>query len=109
MPPRPGSSPPRCAAITTASTRTIHVAISFDIFYDGRNGFQFTLTAAGGLRDGTIVDEGLQADWNGIYEARASRDDQGWSAEYAIPFKTLRYPPSREQTWHIQLDARSTR
>jgi hypothetical protein len=80
-----------------------HVAISFDTFYDGRNGFQFTLTAAGGLRDGTIVDEGLQADWNGIYEARASRDDQGWSAEYAIPFKTLRYPPSREQTWHIQL------
>jgi hypothetical protein len=62
-----------------------HVSISFDTFYDGRSGFQFTLTAAGGLQDGTIVDEGLQADWNGIYEARASRDDQGWSAEHAIP------------------------
>ena len=80
-----------------------HVTLSFDTFYDGRNGFQFTVTAAGGLRDGTVVDEGFQADWNGIYEARASRDDTGWSAEYAIPFKTLRYPVGREQTWHIQL------
>jgi hypothetical protein len=80
-----------------------HVAVSFDTFYDGRNGFQFTLTAAGGLRDGTITDENIQADWNGVYEARAARDDQGWSAEFAIPFKTLRYPAGREQTWHIQL------
>jgi hypothetical protein len=60
-------------------------------------------TAAGGLRDGTIVDEGIEVDWNGVYEARAARDDQGWSAEFAIPFKTLRYPAGGEQTWHIQL------
>jgi hypothetical protein len=80
-----------------------HVALSIDTFFDGRNGYQFTVTAAGGLRDGTIVDEVLQADWNGVYEARTTRDEGGWSAEYAIPFKTLRYPVSREQTWHIQL------
>jgi len=80
-----------------------HVAVSFDTFYDGRNGYQFTLTAAGGLRDGTIVDEGIEVDWNGVYEARAARDDQGWSAEFAIPFKTLRYPAGGQQTWHIQL------
>ena len=29
--------------------------------------------AAGGLRDGTIADENIQADWNGVYEARADR------------------------------------
>ena len=80
-----------------------HVAISFDTFYDGRNGYQFTLSAAGGLRDGTVVDEAIQADWNGVYESDASVDSEGWSAEYAIPFKTLRYPASREQTWHLQL------
>ena len=80
-----------------------NVAVSFDTFYDGRNGFQFNLGAAGGLRDGVIVDEANQADWNGVYDAKASVDDQGWTAEYAIPFKTLRYPAERQQTWHIQM------
>ena len=80
-----------------------NVAVSFDTFYDGRNGFQFTESVAGGMRDGTVVDEALQADWNGIYQVKPSRDDKGWSAEYAIPFKTLRYPAGRAQTWHIQL------
>jgi len=74
-----------------------------DTFYDGRNGFQFTTTAAGGLRDGTVVDEAFQADWNLVYQSKVSIDDEGWNAEYAIPFKTLRYLPRREQVWHIQL------
>ena len=80
-----------------------NVAVSIDTFYDGRNGFQFNLGAAGGMRDGTIVDEAIQADWNGVYDAKSSVDDQGWTAEYAIPFKTLRYPAERQQTWHIQM------
>lgn len=79
-----------------------HVAVSFDTFYDGRNGYQFTLSAAGGMRDGTVVDEAFQVDWNGVYNSAAALNDQGWTAEYAIPFKSLRYPESGQQTWHIQ-------
>ncbi|MBI4206446.1 MAG: carbohydrate binding family 9 domain-containing protein [Betaproteobacteria bacterium] len=80
-----------------------HFAVGFDTFYDGRNGFQFGVTAAGGLRDGTITDERLNADWNGVHDAKSSRFDRGWIAEIAVPFKTLRYTPGRQQTWHIQL------
>ena len=80
-----------------------HVALSFDTFYDGRNGYQFTTSAAGGLRDGSVVDEAFQVDWNGVYDSKVSIDQQGWSVEYVIPFKTLRYPAKREQTWYIQL------
>ena len=80
-----------------------HAAVNLDTFYDGRNGVHFNVSAAGGLRDGAIVNEVFQADWNVVYEARTSIDEQGWTAEYAIPFKTLRYAPGRQQTWHIQL------
>ena len=80
-----------------------NVAVAFDTFYDGRNGFQFNLSAAGGMRDGAIADERFLADWNGVYDTKVTRDDKGWIGEMVIPFKTLRYPPGRQQTWHIQL------
>ena len=80
-----------------------HFAVGLDTFYDGRNGFQFGLTAAGGMRDGTIAGERtFNADWNGVHDAKATLFDRGWIAEMAVPFKTLRYGPGRQQTWHIQ-------
>ena len=79
-----------------------HFAVGFDTLYDGRNGYQFSVTAAGGMRDGLITDERFLADWNGVWDGRATRFDGGWITEYAIPFKTLRYAAGREQKWHIQ-------
>lgn len=80
-----------------------HFSVGFDTFYDGQNGFQFGVSAVGGMRDGTISEQRFHVDWNGVYDAKASRFDRGWIAEMAVPFKTLRYKPGREQTWHIQL------
>jgi hypothetical protein len=80
-----------------------HIVVGLDTFYDGRNGFQFGVTAAGGMRDATITDERFSADWNGVWDGKVSRFDRGWTAEMAIPFKSLRYKPGRQQTWHIQL------
>jgi hypothetical protein len=80
-----------------------HMVVGLDTFYDGRNGFQFGVTPAGGMRDATITDERFNADWNGVWDGKTSRFDRGWVAEMAIPFKSLRYKPGRQQTWHIQL------
>jgi hypothetical protein len=79
-----------------------HFATGFDTFFDGRNGYQFSVTAAGGLRDGLITDEKFYPDWNGVWDGRATRFDGGWITEYAIPFKTLRYARGHEQKWRIQ-------
>jgi hypothetical protein len=79
-----------------------HFAVGFDTMYDGRNGYQFGLSPVGGMRDGLISDEKFYPDWNGVWDARATRFEGGWIAEYAIPFKTLRYGPGREQKWHLQ-------
>jgi hypothetical protein len=30
--------------------------------------------------------------WDAIWEVQISRTDEGWSAEFAIPFKSLGFP-----------------
>jgi hypothetical protein len=85
-----------------------NLTVAFDTFNDQRSGFMFTLTASGGLRDGTATTEGSNFDWNTVFDGSASRSDQGWIAEMAIPFKSLRYAPGREQTWGVQIRRRIT-
>jgi len=43
---------------------------------------------------------GQDWDWNGIWQGAASVDDEGWTAEIAIPFKTVSFNP-RNDTWGI--------
>jgi hypothetical protein len=79
-------------------------AVELDTFHDRRNGFLFYVTPVGGLFDAVTSDERiLNADWNTVWQAKAGRFAGGWIAEMAIPFKSLRYGPGREQVWGINL------
>ncbi|HSH75428.1 MAG TPA: DUF5916 domain-containing protein, partial [Longimicrobiales bacterium] len=76
----------------------------FDTFYDRRNAVGFYGNAIGGLSDMQITNEGSpNFDWNPIRETRTALFDGGWSIELAIPFKSLRYRPGREQVWGVQM------
>jgi hypothetical protein len=76
----------------------------FDTFYDRRNAFGFYGNAIGGVSDFQITNEGNpNFDWNPIREVRTALFEGGWSIEMAIPFKSLRYRPGREQVWGIQM------
>jgi hypothetical protein len=75
-----------------------------DTFYDRRNAVGLYANALGGLADFQITNEaGINRDWNPIQETRTALFDGGWSIEFAIPFKSLRYRSGREQIWGIQL------
>ena len=73
--------------------------VNFDTFHDRRNGFGFLVNAIGGRTDGQITDERWSRDWNAIWDVKTASFENGWTAEVAIPFKSLRYRPGREQTW----------
>jgi hypothetical protein len=76
------------------------VAVSFDTFLDRRNSFNFVMNALGGRTDGQVTNERQwNGDWNTVWEARSGRFEGGWTAEAAIPFKSLRYQPGSAQTW----------
>jgi len=75
-----------------------------DTFYDRRNAVGFYGNAIGGMSDLQITNEGNpNFDWNPVRETRTALFDGGWSIEIAIPFKSLRYRPGREQVWGIQM------
>lgn len=77
--------------------------IIIDTYHDRRNGYYFATNPLGAKLDAEIRAEGesINWDWDGIWEVRASRDRRGWSAEIAIPFKTLHFPKSKRLTWGI--------
>ena len=78
-------------------------AVLFDTFHDRRNGVQFQSNPLGGLSDSLITDErDSNRDWNTVWDARARRFDQGWIVEFAIPFRSLRYPAPGPQDWGVQ-------
>jgi Domain of unknown function (DUF5916) len=80
-----------------------HLAVAFDTFHDGRNGYFFLVTAAGGTFDALMNNERVfNGDWNGVWDFRHGRFDGGWTIEMKIPFKSLRYGPGRDQTWGLQ-------
>jgi hypothetical protein len=81
-----------------------HFGVSFDTFYDHRNGFVFYTNPLGARGDYAIVDEGSpNLDWNPVWESKTGRFDGGWTVEMAIPFKSLRYRSGPNQVWGIQL------
>ena len=77
------------------------IAILFDPFHDHRNGVIFGTNANGAEFDALITDEGREfnADWRGVWEVSAQRTPEGWSAEFAIPFRTLRFPQASGEPW----------
>src|SRR6266550_5760888 len=78
------------------------VAFSLDTFRDRRNSFNFITNALGGRDDGQVTNERQwNGDWNTVWDVRAGRFEGGWTAEFAIPFKSLRYQPGREQVWGL--------
>jgi Domain of unknown function (DUF5916)/Carbohydrate family 9 binding domain-like len=82
------------------------ISIVLDTFHDRRNGFLFSVNPIGAKTDALIRNEGedINVDWDGLWDAVTTKDAQGWTAEIAIPFKTLRFS-SRDnpQTWGFNL------
>jgi hypothetical protein len=76
-------------------------AVILDSFNDKRNGYRFEVNPNGIRDDALYLDTTqLQWDWEGLYYAKAARDSEGWTAEMAIPFKTLSFDPAGS-TWGI--------
>ena len=79
------------------------LTIVLDTFRDQSNAFHFATNPAGALVDGLVFANGeTNNDWDAIWIVRTERTDEGWSAEFAIPFKTLSFP-SGETVWGFNI------
>src|ERR1044071_3257246 len=95
--------------------------IVLDTYHDRQNGFVFGTTPAGIEHDGQVTKEGeggcggptgtgpgpngqtgtANLNWDGTWKVATSVDSAGWTAEFRIPFETLRYGGGRSQTWGL--------
>jgi hypothetical protein len=83
------------------------VAISLDTFHDHRSAFVFATNPNGAEFDALVTDESptLNVDWRAVWRVAAARVPEGWSAEFAIPFRSLRYPVGEsEAVWGFDVE-----
>ncbi len=78
--------------------------VVLDTFGDRQNGFVFGTNIAGIQYDGQFTNQGrggggrfggANLDWDTAWTVRTRSGDFGWSAEMAIPFRSLRYTSDR--------------
>ncbi len=73
-----------------------------DPYYDRRSGYSFSVNPAGSLIDGTLYNDEWDDDtWDGVWQAAARVDEQGWTVEMRIPFDQLRFPVRDEYVWGV--------
>jgi len=83
------------------------VAVLFDTFHDRRRAYEFQTTPLGVQWD-AIYTEAVRQDignwdvsWDAVWDSRGKVTSRGWVAWMAIPFKSLRFPSTKEQEWGI--------
>ena len=112
-------------------TETDSFQIILDTYLDQQNGFVFGTNPSGLEYDGQVTNEGqgsggfgggggrggvrgggggrqqrgagrgFNLNWDGSWEVQTQISEIGWSAEFAIPFRTLRYPNGTAQIWGL--------
>ena len=99
---------------------TDSVRIVFDTYRDTQNGFVFGTNPAGMEYDAQLskgdsgsmfgfAGGGFNLNWDGVWDVKTEVGDFGWSAEFRIPFKTLRYPSRDVQDWGANFERRIQR
>ncbi|HVY45297.1 MAG TPA: DUF5916 domain-containing protein [Minicystis sp.] len=71
---------------------------------DGKSAFMFAVNAAGVLSDAIrFNDTDYNQDWDENWEAEVARTPRGWSAEFKIPFRVLRYEERASMSFALQV------
>lgn len=80
------------------------VTVDLDTFNDDRTMYYFRTNPLGVQHDGRVTDNGRVADtnWDGIWKSAGARIEEGWSAEMAISFTSVKFQSGKNRTWGIQ-------
>jgi hypothetical protein len=93
------------------------ITVYLDTFNDKKRAFAFLVNPCGVQSDGVYVESGggrrgrgrgggfdrIDKTWDTFFTTDANMDDEGYTVEIAIPFKSLRFPHSQQQLWGMQI------
>ena len=69
------------------------VVVLLDPFQDRRTAYVFFVNARGARGEGLVYAGSASLNWDGLWEAESRIGDEGWSAEFRIPFKSISFKP----------------
>lgn len=79
------------------------VTIILDTFRDQRNAYYFGTNPVGSMSDALVYgSQNFNNDWDAIWDVRTQINPEGWTAEFAIPFKSLNFPENSD-TWGFNI------
>jgi hypothetical protein len=77
--------------------------VNLDSRHDHNTAYAFTLTPSGSYQDAALGTDGqYDFGWDPVWEGAASMDEEGWSAEWKIPFSQLRFESAEDAVWGVQ-------
>jgi hypothetical protein len=78
--------------------------VSLDTYNDNRTAFEFGINAAGVKHDLRRFDDTNEDDdWDAVWEGKSHINDKGWTAEWRIPFRELRFTSGDDMKWGFQM------
>jgi hypothetical protein len=90
--PTPGKRPVESLRRDFAFGKNDNFIVFIDTYNDQTNGFAFGISPAGAQWDGLQANGGtVNLDWDIKWRTAVKNYDDRWVAEYAIPFRSLRY------------------
>ncbi len=79
----------------------VHVII--DSYFDRRTAFHFGVNPVGVKLDIYRYDDTREdSNWDAVWDVATNIDEEGWTAEFRIPYSQLRFANDADQTWGIQ-------
>ena len=79
------------------------IKIWVDSYHDHLTAFEFAVNPAGVKRDVYWSnDRRADDDWDAVWDVKVFQDEQGWGAEFRIPFSQIRFPEKEFHTWGFQ-------
>jgi len=85
------------------------IAIHLDTYRDHHRAFMFGVNPYAVQIDGILDGGDVNLDWDGVWDAETTRDSTGWTAEIAMPLRTLRFPGKGPGVWGLWMRRQITR
>ena len=107
--------PGRIAAAVTSRDGDLEdddsVTLLLDTNHDRRTAYYFATNTLGVQLDGKVADNGrtVDAKWDATWTSASTRTSEGWTAEFAIPFRMLRFEGGEDVSWGINFRRRVPR
>lgn len=83
------------------------IIVSLDTYQDHRTAYSFAVTASGVRADyyhSSDSESNRDYDWDPVWQAKAVRTAEGWTAEMRIPFTQLRFNNQDMQVWGVNMN-----